>query len=266
MKLGIDKKRICDILEAQVQSGGRYMLIFLTVLIAIIIFFSVFLSTPRVKGWLGELRVKLCIGKTEQERQYVINDFRFVHDGRSVQIDHVAVRPSGVYVIETKNYSGRIYGSDSQKTWTQCLAGGRIKNKFYSPVSQNQSHIYHLSQLLGADVYLTGIVVFVQNNTKYVMSDSVVPISALKARLALSGKFKAYQEDDMKRIYQRLTEINDRSITKKEHVAGINRMLFGIENNICPRCGCELVLRHGAYGDFYGCSGYPKCRFTKKRK
>lgn len=31
----------------------------------------------------------------------------------------------------------------------------------------------------------------------------------------------------------------------------------------CPQCGNELVLRNGKYGMFYGCSGYPGCRFTK---
>lgn len=30
----------------------------------------------------------------------------------------------------------------------------------------------------------------------------------------------------------------------------------------CPNCGKELVLRNGRYGDFIGCSGYPKCKYT----
>lgn len=32
---------------------------------------------------------------------------------------------------------------------------------------------------------------------------------------------------------------------------------------VCPLCGAELVLRKGRYGRFYGCSGYPACRFTR---
>lgn len=35
------------------------------------------------------------------------------------------------------------------------------------------------------------------------------------------------------------------------------------DGGICPQCGSKLVLRNGKYGDFYGCSGYPKCRFIK---
>lgn len=31
----------------------------------------------------------------------------------------------------------------------------------------------------------------------------------------------------------------------------------------CPQCGAILVKRNGMYGEFYGCSRYPNCRFTK---
>ncbi len=31
----------------------------------------------------------------------------------------------------------------------------------------------------------------------------------------------------------------------------------------CPKCGKNLVLRKSVYGSFYGCSGYPKCRYTE---
>lgn len=31
----------------------------------------------------------------------------------------------------------------------------------------------------------------------------------------------------------------------------------------CPKCGSALVKRHGKFGDFYGCSNYPACRYTE---
>ena len=37
-----------------------------------------------------------------------------------------------------------------------------------------------------------------------------------------------------------------------------------IRAGICPRCGGSLVRKECKYGAFYGCSNYPKCRFTKK--
>jgi DNA topoisomerase-1 len=32
---------------------------------------------------------------------------------------------------------------------------------------------------------------------------------------------------------------------------------------LCPDCGEPLMIRHGRYGKFIGCSGWPKCRYTK---
>ena len=31
---------------------------------------------------------------------------------------------------------------------------------------------------------------------------------------------------------------------------------------VCPSCGKELIKRSGRYGEFVGCRGFPKCRFT----
>lgn len=36
------------------------------------------------------------------------------------------------------------------------------------------------------------------------------------------------------------------------------------EEQTCPSCGGELVLRKGKFGMFYGCSSFPGCRFTRK--
>jgi DNA topoisomerase I len=32
----------------------------------------------------------------------------------------------------------------------------------------------------------------------------------------------------------------------------------------CPQCGRNLLLRHGRYGEFISCSGYPECRWVKQ--
>ena len=39
-----------------------------------------------------------------------------------------------------------------------------------------------------------------------------------------------------------------------------------ISKGRCPRCGGKIVLRHGSYGSFYGCSNYPKCKFTMNER
>ena len=50
------------------------------------------------------------------------------------------------------------------------------------------------------------------------------------------------------------------------HIENIHKMQNKISEGICPRCGGKLVMRNGSYGQFYGCSNYPKCKFTKPIK
>jgi restriction system protein len=33
--------------------------------------------------------------------------------------------------------------------------------------------------------------------------------------------------------------------------------------NMCPKCGSEMILKKGKRGSFYGCSLFPKCKYTK---
>ena len=35
------------------------------------------------------------------------------------------------------------------------------------------------------------------------------------------------------------------------------------QNRKCPKCGSNLVKRNGRYGDFFGCSNFPNCRYTE---
>ncbi|RXT00976.1 hypothetical protein EIZ39_25765 [Ammoniphilus sp. CFH 90114] len=54
---------------------------------------------------------------------------------------------------------------------------------------------------------------------------------------------------------------------EKGHVTSIHQSLkektLKVAELICPRCEGELLERTGKHGSFYGCSNYPKCRYTK---
>ncbi len=216
----------------------------------------------RLKGLIGELSVRFAIGKTKKGRQYVINNYMFLCGGKSVQIDHIVVNKNGVFVIETKNYSGKIYGTDRQRQWLQ--VSGKGKTQIYSPVLQNASHIYRLEQTLPINVYLTSLVVFVQNNTENITSDNVIPIKILKQRLRLPGKIKPYTAEQMEQIFSALKRTRNTEITEKEHISRINEAGELIRHNLCPVCGRPLVTRTSEHGDFLACSGYPECKFIKR--
>lgn len=222
------------------------------------------LQTPRGKGWLGELIIKMIIGKTKDGEKYVINDLRLrIDEEKTSQIDHVLINDKGIFVIETKNYSGRIYGKESQLEWTQVLNYGRVKNKFYNPVKQNKTHAYHISNLLTEKHSLTSAVVFVQCNTKYIESANVYDLFGLYALISKGAL--VLNENQMKTAYEEILAANDNSITLREHIGNVENMLHNVDEGICPRCGKKLVLRNGKNNEFWGCTGYPNCRFTKNK-
>ncbi len=232
----------------------------LITLVILFVALVVYIKTPFGRGRLGEWRVKLALGKSKAGERYVINDYIIERDGKSSQIDHIVINKYGVFVIETKNYSGRIYGNDNQQQWIQVLNYGKVKNKLYNPVRQNATHVYRLKGALkGAPIY--SVVVFVQNNTKYIESTAVIPLRLLRKYIS-RGTIQLTKEQ-IEDCYITLTE-NRSEMSLREHIKEIQKTKRNIENNICPRCGGRLELKEGKYGSFYGCINYPACRFTKR--
>lgn len=89
------------------------------------------------KGEAGEKEIEKIL--QELPRKYkVFNNVLLKKGDNYSQIDHIVVSKRGIGLIETKNYSGYIYGKEEEKYWTQVLAGK--KNKFYNPIWQNNSH------------------------------------------------------------------------------------------------------------------------------
>ena len=57
----------------------------------------------------------------------------------------------GIFSIETKNYKGQIYGSESSAKWTQNIYGH--KYSFMNPIYQNYAHVKALNALLQSHGY-----------------------------------------------------------------------------------------------------------------
>lgn len=227
------------------------------------------LNLPSVKGKRGERKIaNILKSLTTNKEAYVINDVIVAtEDGNTSQIDHVLFARGGIFVIETKNYSGRIYGTDEQREWTQVLGYGKTKNKFYSPVKQNQTHIYRLKEILGRQYPFISCVVFLRADTSYVESANLFTPRRLKKYLKLEAFREQISRDDVYSAYTRIMEYKEKPIqTTKEHIREIEQTQKDINNLICPRCGGQLILRHSRDGhSFYGCSNYPKCKFIKKK-
>jgi hypothetical protein len=186
----------------------------------------------------------------------------FKQENKTIQIDHILVCKKGVIVIETKNYSGTIYGTDNQSEWTQCLGYGKIKNTFYNPVKQNASHCYYIRSILDKNIPVISLVVFVDNNTKFIESSYTINLCDLKRFLYTLPDVLSCEQ-----IVECSYKINNNlhtEISNRQHIKNIKKMQKDIQHNICPRCGGSLVLNRSEYGDFWGCCNYPKCKFKKR--
>lgn len=126
--------------------------------------------------------------RQELKRRYgewiLLNDVMLPSGRGTTQIDHILVSPGGVFLIETKDMNGWVFGSPGQKQWTQTFMAGRwsrmvaIKSKrfkFYNPLLQNEGHANALVNLGIAKIWwLRPIVVFV-GDAELKTSDKFLP-------------------------------------------------------------------------------------------
>ena len=125
-------------------------------------------SESKVNG--GELTVRSELMEHYHDWM-LLNDVLLPSGQGTTQIDHILVSPCGVFLIETKDMNGWLFGSPGQKKWTQSFKAGRLSRKFgikakkfpfYNPLLQNEGYAKALVKLDIVDrCWLRPIVVFV---------------------------------------------------------------------------------------------------------
>lgn len=111
-------------------------------------FLAVWAASPARKGARGERAVHGLLRQSLHPSEYaILRDVTLPYEGGTTQIDHVVVSRFGIFVIETKNLSGWIYGSEWDSHWTQSF--GHFRVEFQNPLRQNQRHLRALQGLLG---------------------------------------------------------------------------------------------------------------------
>lgn len=236
----------------------------------ILILITAMLKHPSVKGQLGERSVRLELDQLDKEKYLVLNDIYIPNEkGHTSQIDHVVVSLYGIFVIETKNYSGWIFGEENSKYWTQVIY--ERKEKFLNPIIQNRGHMKALRAILAdfADAPFISIVTFSTRATLKGQYDSTVIYTPEITSEINKHDQELIPLENVKEIYERikLATLHDKNIRQAHTEAiqkGFEETKLKVQNCECPWCGGELVNRHGKYGAFMGCSNYPKCRFTVK--
>ena len=257
-------------------------MIILAIIIIVFILFFIIKSTennddiidqPIIdKGKAGENAVSQILRSLPEE--YLVIDNVIIPDQvtdpnkkYTTQIDHVVVSPFGIFVIETKNYSGWIFGNEKSKKWKQTFRTTEAQY-LYNPIKQNWGHIYALAENLHLNSgVFKPIIVFSDDCELHISSTTpVVYMSELKECI-LQYTQEIIPRGDVTAIFDRLNEINlTGEEIEEQHINSIKERFIDkettIQNGVCPHCGGKLVIHDGKYGPFYGCSNYPRCKFT----
>lgn len=246
----------------------------IVVLVAIILFF-IFFSRSRshylseVRGKEGERYVAWKLNYLPEGDYKVLNDVILPTSTGSVQIDHIVVSIFGVFVIETKNYSGWIYGGEYSEYWTQNIYGH--KYRFYNPVLQNAGHVRAVRKVLTTfnQMPILSIVAFSSEaDVEVKKHDSCIVYWEQLLEVIRHFNKRYLTPLQVDEIYSALmsAQLNHDEAIRGLHIQNIDKAKSqkeaAISSGHCPRCGGTLVLRNGKYGKFYGCSNYPLCRYT----
>lgn len=239
-------------------------------LIPIIIIFGI-LKSPRFKGWMGEFIVnvlaKLLLDKNEY---HIIKNVTLPAQNGTTQIDHVIVSVYGIFVVETKNIKGWIFGNPKDAMWTQIIY--KHSNKFQNPLHQNYKHVKTLQQLLMLrDEQVHSLVIFVGDSKFKTPMPENVTYGLGYIRYIKSKKRHVLSSQEVAAVISRIEtgRLNPSARTLQEHVRHVQNMKSVNQNDvICPKCGAKMVLRTSKKGKnigarFWGCSAFPKCSATQ---
>lgn len=233
--------------------------------------FAIIIQSPWFKGLMGEFVVNLFAKwKLDKDVYHLIKNVTLPTDDGTTQIDHIMVSVYGVFVVETKNLRGWIFGSPNQKTWTQKIY--KHSNKFQNPLHQNYKHTKTIQSLLALeDSQLHSVIVFIGNSEfKTKMPENVtygmgyIRYIQSKTETVLSPK----------QVIDITQAIEDGRLARtvknhREHVKHVQTIVAEKETKtLCPKCGSMMVLRKTKQGEnkgkqFWGCSAFPQCRTVK---
>jgi restriction system protein len=220
-----------------------------------------------LRGWIGEkittFKMWFSLGtKTYRRFHHLI----ISGNNGTTQIDHLLVSQYGLFIIETKNKKGWIFGSEKQPKWTQVVYNK--KYSFQNPLRQTFRQKKVLSAFLGVDESIVNPIVYFVGDCKF---KTTLPDNVIRKRLGRYIK-KKYRNPilsapEVERLATLLEKHESESnLTTRDHVRSLKQRYSS--DIICPKCGSNLVERtvkrgSNAGSKFLGCESFPKCRYTK---
>ncbi|MFT6914042.1 MAG: restriction system protein [Motiliproteus sp.] len=225
-------------------------------------------KSPWFKGFIGEVQVNLAVKFLLDRKQYhLIKNVTLPTEDGTTQIDHIIVSRFGVFVIETKNMKGWIFGSANQPYWTQQIF--KHKSKFQNPLRQNYKHVKTLETALDIKPeHIYSLIVFVGDSAFKTDMPENVTFAGGFIRYIKSRTEPVLSDVQVRLVVQKIESGRlTRSIkTHVEHVKHVKDIVKQKNTDPkCPKCSSPMVLREAKKGQnkgnqFWGCSSFPKCR------
>lgn len=220
------------------------------------------------KGWLGEKEMQFGMWiKLDKSVYSRFHNLILSTPNGTTQIDHVVLSRFGIFVVETKNYAGWIFGNENHKSWTQVLPG--TKHAFQNPLHQNYRHTKALSEHLNVELSkIHSIVSFIGDAELKTSLPNNVLTSGLSNYIRKFTRV-VFSDTELARLEQLLSRIKNNSVSSEEHAHNLKNRYSS--NTICPKCGQPLIKRIAKRGpqagtEFLGCSSFPSCEYIKRDK
>jgi len=155
------------------------------------------------------------------------------HNGTFSQIDLVVATKVGIIVFEVKDYSGWIFGNGNYSHWTQVLAYGKQKYRFYNPIKQNNSKVQALRKRIGNVPFYSVVVFygdcvlkeidFVPAGTFLVKSNRVLEVMRMIINNNESAQYAS--KNEVVRILKEAVTNGENKEIQNRHIDNINDML-----------------------------------------
>jgi len=226
------------------------------------------LRSPWFKGQVGEFTVNASARLfLDKNRYHLIKNVTLPTEDGTTQIDHIIVSRYGVFVVETKNMKGWIFGNAKQRYWTQKIY--RHSQKFQNPLHQNYKHVKTLQSLLALhDEQVFSLVVFVGDSTFKTEMPKNVTQGGGYIRFIKSQTEQRLSEAEVQDVVEKIESgrLAASFRTHREHTAHVKEIVARKEGEPrCPKCQGEMVKRivkrgQNAGKEFLGCKAFPKCR------
>lgn len=188
-----------------------------------------FINTVFDRGNFGEFLTFSYLEKLGENHKLMTNLYIPKDDGMTTEIDLIMISHTGIYVFESKNYSGWIFGDENNKNWTQTLKN-KQKNKFFNPVWQNKGHIDALKSVLGLEgKFFKSYIIFSERSVLKKISLTSLDVKVIKRnallktiKIDLGNSLRQLTDQQINDIYFTLSKYTLADFqTRKDHIEAI---------------------------------------------